>query len=309
MHVANSPLVDIDEWQDFKIAKPKEEFRCYDSAVQRVQDFYALQHKSQTLEKALEFQKQHCTNFSKGRMGIWDALSYLDTVMDESDPDTELSQTEHALQSAQAARRLRPDCDWLHLTALIHDLGKILAVTDPDRGLIGLPQWAVVGDTFPLGCAFDMRSNVYPDSFAENPDFEHPIYSTKLGIYQEHCGLDKVVMSFGHDEYLYQVLKNSCRGEGCKGSSKFSTTGGGESGLGLPLPAMACIRFHSFYPWHKQGGYQYLCNEHDAEMLPWVKIFNKADLYSKADDLVNVEEIREYYDGLICKYLPDTLEW
>lgn len=26
-----------------------------------------------------------------------------------------------------------------------------------------------------------------------------------MGIYTENCGLDKVTMSFGHDEYLYRV--------------------------------------------------------------------------------------------------------
>ena len=33
-------------------------------------------------------------------------------------------------------------------------------------------------------------------------------YSTKLGIYKEHCGLDNVTLSWGHDEYLYRVLIN-----------------------------------------------------------------------------------------------------
>ena len=33
-------------------------------------------------------------------------------------------------------------------------------------------------------------------------------FSTKYGIYEPNCGLDKVTMSWGHDEYLYQVLVN-----------------------------------------------------------------------------------------------------
>jgi inositol oxygenase len=41
--------------------------------------------------------------------------------------------------------------------------------------------------------------------FKENPDSRNPEYATKLGIYEENCGLDKVVMSWGHDEYMYQV--------------------------------------------------------------------------------------------------------
>lgn len=44
-------------------------------------------------------------------------------------------------------------------TGFIHDLGKILA--HPKFG--GMPQWCVVGDTFPVGCAFSDRC-VYPDT-------------------------------------------------------------------------------------------------------------------------------------------------
>jgi hypothetical protein len=42
-----------------------------------------------------------------------------------------------------------------HLTGLIHDLGKILA--HPEFG--SEPQWAVVGDTFPVGCAFSDKAS------------------------------------------------------------------------------------------------------------------------------------------------------
>ncbi len=38
------------------------------------------------------------------------------------------------------------------------------------------PQWSVVGDTFPVGCAFQ-NSIVFRDwSFSSNPDNEHPVY-------------------------------------------------------------------------------------------------------------------------------------
>ena len=30
-------------------------------------------------------------------------------------------------------------------------------------------------------------------------------YNTKLGIYKEGCGIENVIMSWGHDEYLYHV--------------------------------------------------------------------------------------------------------
>ena len=89
---------------------------------------------------------------------------------------------------------------WFILTGLIHDLGKILC-------LFGEPQWAVVGDTFPVGCASPTRI-VFPEFFADNPDCRVPEYQTPCGIYEEGCGLDHVHLSWGHDEYLYHVVKD-----------------------------------------------------------------------------------------------------
>ena len=43
-------------------------------------------------------------------------------------------------------------------------------------------------------------------SFKENPDMNNPEYNTKYGIYKPNCGLENVVISWGHDEYLYQVM-------------------------------------------------------------------------------------------------------
>ena len=71
----------------------------------------------------------------------------------------------------------------------------------------GEPQWAVVGDTFPVGCRFSEKI-VYPEFFANNPDSTDPRYNTELGVYDRGCGLRNVHMSWGHDEYLYYVMKD-----------------------------------------------------------------------------------------------------
>lgn len=34
-------------------------------------------------------------------------------------------------------------------------------------------------------------------------------FSTKFGVYKPNCGLENVMMSWGHDEYMYQVLKHN----------------------------------------------------------------------------------------------------
>ncbi|KAG7541417.1 Inositol oxygenase [Arabidopsis thaliana x Arabidopsis arenosa] len=123
-------------------------------------------------------------------MSIWECCELLNEVVDESDPDLDEPQIQHLLQSAEAIRKDYPNEDWLHLTALIHDLGKVMTL--PHFG--GLPQWAVVGDTFPVGCAFD-ESNVHHKYLLENPDLHNPAYNTKNGIYSQGCGLNNVMMS------------------------------------------------------------------------------------------------------------------
>lgn len=64
------------------------------------------------------------------------------------------------------------------------------------------------------------------------------------------------------------------------------------------------IRYHSFYPWHQENAYQYLMNDYDKEMLKAVRAFNKYDLYSKADEQYNVEQLKPYYLDLIDEFFP-----
>jgi inositol oxygenase len=93
-----------------------------------------------------------------------------------------------------------PDEEWFHLVGLIHDLGKILL--HPNHG--AQPQWAVVGDTFPVGCKH-APCIVHPQFFVDNPDSKDERMNTENGVYQPGCGLSNVYMSWGHDEYMYQV--------------------------------------------------------------------------------------------------------
>merc|ERR1712083_528655 len=46
------------------------------------------------------------------------------------------------------------------------------------------------------------------ESFKNNPDIKDSRYNSKLGIYKEGCGIENVIMSWGHDEYLYHMLVN-----------------------------------------------------------------------------------------------------
>lgn len=155
--------------------------------------------------------------------------------------------------------------------------------------LWGEPQWAVVGDTYPVGCAPSDTIVFGRESFAGNLDLDNDKLNTKLGIYKENCGLSDVMMTWGHDAYLYYVMRqNTCY---------------------LPEEAYYIVRFHSFYPWHTSGAYDYLCDNKDREMLSWVLEFNKFDLYTKCPHIPDLDELIPYYQGLIDKYLPGKLRF
>ena len=255
----------------------KSVFRDYETDVRAgVREFYRLNHRHQTLDFVLAKKKEYLP-LAKRRMGMWEALEFLNTLVDDSDPDTDLSQIEHLMQTSEAIRAAgKPD--WFVLTGLVHDLGKILC-------LFGEPQWAVTGDTFAVGCAY-ADAIVYREFFADNPDSANPAYQTPCGIYDEGCGLDNIHLSWGHDEYMYQVVKDY-----------------------LPSEALAMIRYHSFYPAHQKNAYEHLLNGRDREMLAWVREFNPFDLYSKGAERPDVARLRPYYEDLIAKYFPPVLRW
>jgi inositol oxygenase len=69
------------------------------------------------------------------------------------------------------------------------------------------------------------------------------------------------------------------------------------------------IRYHSFYAWHREGEYGFLCDDQDRAMLKWVRAFNRYDLYSKDDARPNLEELRPFYEDLVHEFFPEPLNW
>lgn len=274
-----------DAWEDFieqqvypePGKKAKEDYRDYDHTEREsVREFYRENHLKQTYD-FVQRKRKEFLGLNRREMSIFEALEFLNTLVDDSDPDIELDQLQHLLQTSEAIRADGHD-DWFVLTGLLHDLGKVLCLFDE-------PQWAVVGDTFPIGCQFSEKI-VYNEFFDVNPDQLDSRYNTQLGIYEKNTGLRNVDMSWGHDEYLYQIIKDH-----------------------LPEPALYMIRYHSFYSWHREDQYDWLCDDHDREMLPWVKRFNTYDLYSKSPTPPDWQSLRPYYTELIEKYLPKKLSF
>lgn len=305
----------------------KIDYRNYDNSVYqyRVERTYRRMIENQSLGYVLDT-KAFYIRYPNIKKSIWDVFDLLNTVIDESDPDTNYPQIIHAYQTASAInniylkinnrRKLKKivikelfspeewhyipfsikekykkylheqyahikEWDWFSLVGFIHDLGKVLVLKE----FGGLPQWSVVGDTFPVGCSYSSKNLFYHKKYhRKNEDYKK--YNA-YGIYQERCGFEKIHMSYGHDEYFASILEiNKTK---------------------LPKEAIYIIRFHSFYTWHSPKksnirGYTHLANEYDWMMLPLLKAFQKADLYSKKD-FKNMKHIKKLFSPLIRKYI------
>ncbi|ORZ02771.1 inositol oxygenase [Syncephalastrum racemosum] len=269
-------------WESYvheKYATPVE-FRDYNKALSiqpEVARFYKANHENQTLEHVLAMKKRY-GQLDKAWMGVWETLEILNGLVDDSDPDMgDVTQITHALQAAEAARREGLP-RWFILTALIHDMGKLLY-------FFGEQQWTVVGDTFPVGCRF-ADNIVHREYFANNPDFYDKIYSTEYGIYSPQCGIDNVHLSYGHDEYMYQVCQKY-----------------------LPPEALFIIRYHSFFACHCDGEYDWIMTDSDREKLEWLKVFMRYDVCSKATPEPDVQELKPFYQALIAEFFPPKIRW
>ena len=293
------------------------EFRKYTQSDEKIQNTYAQMLQFQTEKYASNMKRMYLeppfVNSSIMRM-----MNLLDDIKDESDPDTSTSQLTHSYQTAERLShsityphnhkslqtlfsptewnsiptnyrskypdtifKLVIDKDWLPLIGFIHDLGKILVL--PELGQ--LPQWSVVGDTFPIGAPLDIN---YP--------YSHICHNMDLSknIYNDSCGFDSMLFSWGHDEYMAQVLERNY--------------------TKLPPEAVYLIRYHSFYSWHSprngSRGYTRYASEHDWNMLPLLKLFSQSDLYSKKDFKISIPECEKKYKKLITDYFRNPiLQW
>lgn len=235
-------------------------------------NLYLEMYKNQTID-FVKSKREEYGKLNKTRMTIHEALKMLDSFVDPSDPDLDVPNSIHAYQTAERIRKKYPNDKEFQIIGLIHDLGKVLFS-------FGEESWAVVGDTFALGCVIP-KSIVY---YENAPKYNKPC------IYKNGCGLDNLIISYGHDEYLYSVLKGN---KNHKISKKY----------------MDVIRYHSFYPWHTSGDYREFLCEKDSDTLKNVKKFNEFDLYSKEDSVKITEETQRYYKEIIDEYFDGELKW
>ncbi|KAL7494774.1 hypothetical protein ACHAWT_003347 [Skeletonema menzelii] len=283
--------------------KKEEEFRTYNNTdtSERVIQHYKDMRTHQTVEfyKRMEDKFTFDNGAYRRLMTIEEAFKELENYIDASDPDMDLPNLLHLLQTAEGIRKADHP-DWLQLVGLLHDVGKIMFLWgDGADGLDGLSpegkQWALGGDTFVLGCSIPNDAVVFPEFNELNPNMSNPKYNTEYGMYEANCGLDELKFAWGHDEYMYRMLvANNCS---------------------IPREGLDMIRYHSAYPWHDKGAYRHLMKPDDLERKKWIQLFNKFDLYTKdGNNELRGEKMKEqlwpYYLGLLEKYgLGGKLKW
>lgn len=257
-------------------------FRNFDEINKKIENNYALTRKFHTVSFVQKLQKKYLRFNDK--MEIWDIITNLETFVDVSDPDFCLPNKYHCFQTAEKIRNDNQE-EWLIVVGLIHDLGKILYKKGIDEDGTSMEnQFSIVGDTFMVGCKIP-STIVYSKYNRDNND--HIQYqNTPYGIYKPNIGLDNMISSFGHDEYLYQILKDE-KNKNC-----------------LPEQALYVIRYHSMYVHHQDRAYKIFESKKDLQYLKYLQLFSKYDLYSKCNEELEIDYI--YYKNLIRKYFKNS---
>lgn len=260
-----------------------------------VELFLRLNHARQTVDFVKRELDSHA-QLNKACMSLPEALETLNELREYEtalfgcdDFTPEMPLLEHAYQTAELCRLNFPDKDWMHLAGLLHGVGKLLA----HKRFGEQPQWAVCGETYPVGCRFDSAISG-SQFFSINPDRRKRMYNSVLGMYSAGCGLHNVYMSWSASEYLYMVLLlNETK---------------------LPSEALFLLRYQRFASLTRPNcSYLQLLSPEDEEMLPLLASFQQLATYKKValpDHALQGEALYRYYDSLIKKYFPvEQLRW
>src|SRR5262252_9754159 len=85
--------------------KNADDFRDYEAESRAsVKELYRLNHANQTLDFVLA-KKAKYGKLDKAEMSVWEAMDFMNNLVDDSDPDLALPQIVHALQTSEAIRQ------------------------------------------------------------------------------------------------------------------------------------------------------------------------------------------------------------
>lgn len=145
--------------------------QSFAAAFQQRADAINRRHGAQTLETVAALRRKYDAPIF-GRIAPWTLVQMLARCIDPSDSRLYgISQQMHVLQILEAAETDGVASEEFVLAALVHDLGKVLLLTD------------------------EAPENIV--------SFNEPI-----GTYEPGIGLDRCVLQWNHDEFAYLRLKD-----------------------------------------------------------------------------------------------------
>lgn len=147
--------------------------------------------------------------------------------------------------------------DWMQLTALIHEIGRVVYFLDTESAAEAEKEgydWTVSCRSRVVGCRAPARASF--DEFRSLcPDETDDRYRSALGMYEEGCGLANVWLAWTGPEYVYHMLRHN--------------------GAVLPEEGMAILRLFPLGDWHCYGECGHLANEDDEDLREWVAEFDE----------------------------------
>lgn len=165
--------------------------------------------------------------------------------------------------------------DWVQLIALLYYLGRVRVLLDRDdvtnveTNNITPYDWAMASRARVLGCPIPEQVAFGEFQTLRPKDDENEKYcgdasenGTATGIYEPHCGLNVVELTWTGPEYMYHMLQRN--------------------GIAVPYEGLAMLRLASLSDWHTgrgtnnaTGAYTALESTSDAEMKPMVAEFDR----------------------------------
>lgn len=264
--------------------------RDYSNAPASVKKFYRNQRRGVTAEITLK-DRAAFLPLRKGKKGMWALIQKARKYADGSDPDHIKAQLLHLYGAAKKAMEMKMP-KWFVLTCLIHDGGKFL--------MEWIPEHRVVGDTFPH-LIKPGKEEIFYEEFKRNKDWKLVSKKGPNGFYSKSCGLDSMLMTWGHDEYLFNIVF-----DWIKQNAEYVKKTWKCTALELRL-MLYMIRFHSFYAFHRQGGYKSLWSKTDTKLRPYLRVFSMFDLYSKPDKLPPLREMDKDFKPLVESFFPTKM--
>ena len=159
-------------------------------------------------------------------------------------------------------------------------------------------DWTICGNSRVVGCTAPGDST-FSEFRSLNADTYDRQYNTIIGMYQNRCGFDDVLMTWTGTEYMYHLLKYN--------------------DIDIPDEGLRMLRLFTFHDWHKSNHYCELANDDDNDVKSFVVDFE--DIWKSALDSLRrnshnftdaeCEHLwKTHYSHIVQKYgAHDLLNW